>query len=79
MKKEENGKPITKKEQIQLAVKKNKWDKGSFYYATSQMNKEYFPESMYSYKELKEKFYREILFAEKWNRIKHFTTFKGIN
>ena len=71
--------PLTRKEQVQLAIKKNKWDKGSFYYACSHMEKEYFSESTYTYKELKEKFYRDILFNDKWNRVKHFTTFKGIN
>jgi hypothetical protein len=69
-------------EKIKQAIKAQKWDKASYEYAVDAMNPWIFPISrMYSLKlkkDLIERFYADIQDAEKWARIKDFTTFKNI-
>jgi hypothetical protein len=69
-------------EKIKQAIKAQKWDKASYAYAIDGMNPWIFPISgMYSLtlkKELIERFYKDIQDAEKWARIKDYTTFRNL-
>jgi hypothetical protein len=72
------GNTVPSREQLEIAIKSQKWDRGSYEYALNAMlpHRCFNDSSIYKKAQIIEIFYETV--KTKWPLIKNFTTFKNI-